>query len=135
MSIEPKELVIESNLDNLNLVENFIDELSSELHIKEDVYGNIIIAVTEAVNNGMSHGNKMDPSKHVKIKSKLLNPYLLSISVEDEGKGFDPTKVKDPTAQENLFNENGRGVFVMTHLAEEIKFLGKGNIIEMTFNV
>ena len=130
-----KKIEIASTLDELVNVESFLEELNTELKFKEDVYGNVMIAVTEAVNNGIFHGNKQNSAKRVKIASELLNPFLLSITVEDEGVGFDMNKIKDPTATENLLNENGRGIFVIKHLTDFFEYKGRGNILEMRFNI
>lgn len=128
-------LVIESRVEQLSLVEDFVEELRDTLNFKEDVYGNILVAVTEAANNGILHGNQNDAQKTVTIRSELVTPYCLQIVVADQGTGFDHTNRKDPTAPENLLSEHGRGVFVMEHLADNIEFLGNGNTVQMQFNI
>jgi len=130
-----KDLVISSDLDELTRVELYIDELNSEFNFREDVYGNILIAVTEAVNNAITHGNKQDPSKRVYIRSALLTPYLLSIKITDEGQGFDYNKDVDPTTEDNIMLESGRGLFVMRHLADALEYSDGGRSLEMRFNI
>ena len=130
-----KELVIKSNPDNIYKVEEFIEDVRDSLDFKDDVYGNVMVAITEAVNNCILHGNKGDASKNVTILCQAKNPYRLLISVEDEGPGFDPDKLPDPTAPENIENPGGRGVFLMRHLADEITFENEGRRVEMTFNI
>ena len=130
-----KELVIKSNPDNIYKVEEFIEDVRDSLDFKDDVYGNVMVAITEAVNNCILHGNKGDTSKNVTILCQAKNPYRLLISVEDEGPGFDPDKLPDPTAPENIENPGGRGVFLMRHLADEITFENEGRRVEMTFNI
>lgn len=142
MSIKPqaetrmrKELVIKSDPDNIYLVEEFIEEVRSELEFKDDVYGNVMIAITEAVNNSIVHGNDGDSTKSVTIQCEAKNPYRLIVAVEDEGKGFDPDALPDPTAPENLGNPGGRGVFLMRNLADGITFKNDGKRVEMSFNI
>jgi len=142
MSIKPqaetrmlKELVIKSDPDNIYLVEEFIEEVRSELEFKDDVYGNVMIAITEAVNNSIVHGNDGDSSKSVTIQCEAKNPYRLLVAVEDQGKGFNPDALPDPTAPENLGNPGGRGVFLMRNLADAIDFKNEGRRVEMSFNI
>jgi serine/threonine-protein kinase RsbW len=127
-----KQLKIESDITNLNMVENAIDSLTNEIGISQDSYGKVLIAVLEAVNNAIIHGNKADLKKTVEInfwvKKKDLN-----ISVTDEGKGFKPAEVPDPTKPENIEAINGRGIFLMSKLADEIAFNKRGNSVIMIF--
>ena len=84
------------------------------------------------MNDFRSTGNKLDKNKFVKIDISFIGG-VVQIIVEDEGGGFDPTDVPDPTLPENIELVNGRGVFLMSHLADEIKFNERGNIVTMTF--
>ena len=130
-----KELIIKSTPDNIYQVEEFIEDVRDELEFKDDVYGNVMVAITEAVNNSIIHGNKGDSSKDVIIQCQTSNPYRLVVSVEDQGSGFNPEDLPDPTAPENLANPGGRGVFLMRNLADEITFKNEGRRVEMTFNI
>ena len=130
-----KELVIKSDPDNIYLVEEFIEDVRDTLEFKDDVYGNVMVAITEAVNNSIVHGNQGDSSKSVKVICESKNPYLLLIAIEDEGSGFDADALPDPTAPENLANPGGRGVFLMRHLADDIQFANEGRRVEMSFNI
>jgi len=127
-----KQLKIESDISNLNMVENAIDSLTNEIGISQDNYGKVLVAVLEAVNNAIVHGNKADLKKTVEInfwvKKKDLN-----ISVTDEGKGFKPAAVPDPTKPENIEAINGRGIFLMSRLADGIAFNKRGNSVTMIF--
>jgi serine/threonine-protein kinase RsbW len=128
-----RELVIQSSLEEINAVEAFLEELNAIHQFKDDVFGNIMIATTEAVTNGIIHGNKNNPNLKVFIRSQLLKPYLLSITVQDQGPGFEPDSIKDPTAPENLLSEDGRGVFIIRHLTDSCEW--RGNVLEMRFNI
>ena len=129
-----KELVIKSDPANIYLVEEFIEEVRSDLNFKDDVYGNVMIAITEAVNNSIHHGNRGDISKHVRIRCES-RMYRVVVVIEDEGSGFDPDGLPDPTAPENLSNPGGRGVFLMRNLSDAIDFKNEGRRVEMTFNI
>lgn len=129
---EFESLVMASKLDNITLAESLVDLVCKELSVKEDFYGNILIAVTEAVNNAIKHGNLSDPTKEVKL-SVLDADNHLEIVVSDEGSGFDYTSLPDPTAPENIEKEHGRGIFLMSSLADEVEFENGGNTVRMTF--
>ena len=130
-----KELVIASIPDRIYQVEKFIEEIRDELEFKDDVYGNVMVAITEAVNNSIFHGNQGDENKKVFIRCEASKPYRLSVSVTDEGTGFDPEGLPDPTAPENIENIGGRGVFLMKHLADDITFEDDGRKVQMIFNI
>lgn len=130
-----RELIIHSDQKMIVQVEEFIEQMRDELHVKEDVYGNIVVAVTEAVNNSIIHGNRSDQAKTVKVDFISDSPYHLIIRVRDEGQGFDPMQLPDPTAPENIENPGGRGVFLMKCLSDEIEFKDYGRSVEMHFNI
>jgi serine/threonine-protein kinase RsbW len=125
-------LKIGSVISNLRIVEKAIDEVSAELGVKEDYYGKILVSTLEAVNNAITHGNKDDKEKLVEIEF-LFKRKELFISVEDEGQGFKPKEIPDPTKPENIENLTGRGVFLMSKLADSIAFNEKGNRVTMSF--
>lgn len=118
--------------ENVNLIEKMIDDLRDKLCITMDCYGNMLVAITEAVNNAIHHGNGLDPEKKVKISFKSEND-VFSFLVKDEGKGFDYYNLPDPTAPENLEKPTGRGIFLMKHLSDQIIFSDNGSTIEMHF--
>ena len=130
-----RELVIQSLPENIHKVEDLIEDIRDEFQFKDDVYGNVMIATTEAVNNSIIHGNKSDSNKTVTVRIVTTNPYRLKIEVEDEGSGFDYVNLKDPTAPENLENPGGRGVFLMSHLCDELNFANDGRKVELVFNI
>ncbi len=127
-----KRLKIESRQTSLRIVENAIDDATIELGISQDCYGKILVSALEAVNNAMLHGNKMDPEKIVRFEMDFSDEKL-KIKVADEGTGFRPQDVPDPTLPQNIESCNGRGVYLMCHLADEIKYSKKGNSVTMTF--
>jgi serine/threonine-protein kinase RsbW len=127
-----RKIKIESRVSNLRIVENTIDSVTSEIGMKEDNYGKILVSTLEAVNNAIMHGNGQDPEKYVDI-SIYYSKNELRVKVSDEGVGFKPDEVPDPTKPENIEDINGRGVFLMSRLADKIKYNKKGNSVTMTF--
>ncbi len=127
-----KRIVIKSEVKNLRIIEKAIDEVSSEMKFSEDNYGKIMVSAMEAVNNAIIHGNKSDSNKTVIVEIKHVRN-LLKICVEDEGPGFDPGLIPDPTKPENIEKLNGRGIFLMSRLTDKIEFNEKGNRVTMTF--
>ena len=129
-----KDLNFASDIGNLRLVEKAIDELSLELDLSDEVYGNVLVATMEATNNAIIHGNRSNPEKKVKIKMKLEDKELM-VHIEDQGEGFDHMNIPDPTAPENLEKINGRGIFLMERLSDEILYIEEGRIVELKFKL
>jgi serine/threonine-protein kinase RsbW len=127
-----KKLHIESKIANIRAIENEIDNITGVNGVNQENYGKILIATLEAVNYAIIHGNKSDASKFVDVEI-MLNNNTLIITVSDEGKGFRPKEVPDPTQPENIEAINGRGVFLMRKLADHIEFNKRGNSVKMTF--
>lgn len=127
-----KKIKIESKVMNLRIVEKTIDEVTNELGISQDSYGKILVSTMEGVNNAILHGNHSEPEKIVDIEIEFKGN-MLKIKITDEGIGFKPDEVPDPTVAENLELLNGRGIFLMSHLADKIKYTKKGNSVTMTF--
>jgi len=131
-----KSLTISSKPENVAAVEKFIDEMRNEINIGDDVYGNVLISMTEAANNAIIHGNKCDESKDVTITYELDDRGKnLTFVIKDQGPGFDYGHLPDPTDPENLEKTHGRGVFLMMQLADLVVFSDKGATIEMQFRV
>ena len=129
-----KNINIESRIENLIKVERLVDEISTQCKLSSEIYGNVLIATLEAANNAILHGNKLDEKKDVKIRFEW-NKKELSLIVTDQGPGFDPNSVPDPTAPENLEKVSGRGVFLMEKLSDEIKYTDNGRRVQLTFNL
>ena len=127
-----RKLHIESKIANIRSIETAIDDLTTEYNISQEQYGKILIATLEAVNNAIIHGNRSDKTKFVDIELEIKRNEL-TITVTDEGKGFRPMEIPDPTKPENIEAINVRGVFLMRRLADKIKFNKEGNSVKMTF--
>jgi serine/threonine-protein kinase RsbW len=125
---------IPSLIENIRVIESFIDNSKDEFDFEDDIYGNIMVAVTESVNNAIRHGNKFDKDKNVYLTLQVENNQL-SFEIEDEGPGFDYENLPDPTAPENLENPGGRGIFLMRNLCDEVNFLNEGKRVQLIFNI
>ncbi|MBX7183381.1 MAG: ATP-binding protein [Bacteroidia bacterium] len=124
-----------SKSENISLVEKLIDEVCAKYSVNEDHYGNILVAVTEAVNNALYHGNKLNPDKLVDISFVPKDPNTLVFTITDQGEGFDIAALPDPTNPENLEKISGRGVFLMKSLSDDITFNNDGRSVEMQFKL
>ena len=125
-------LKIPSLPDNIRIVESFIDNARDKFRFDEDIYGNIMIAVTESVNNAIIHGNKKNKEKNVDISLDVREDRLAFV-IKDEGAGFNHDSLPDPTSPEHLLEPGGRGIFLMQNLADEVHFHDKGSKIELVF--
>lgn len=123
---------IPSLSENIRIIESFIDNAKERFSLDDDIYGNIMIAVTESVNNAIKHGNRNDSKKSVSL-SLFLNENIIKFIIQDEGAGFDYSKLPDPTAPENIDKPGGRGIFLMKHLSDEVNFKENGSIVELCF--
>ncbi len=130
--MEAIKIQIPSLSENIRIIESFIDNARDKYHLTDDIYGNIMIAVTESVNNAIVHGNKADKSKNVEL-SLSLNDNQVTFTVEDEGDGFNYNDLPDPTAPENIEKPGGRGIFLMKNLCDEVTFLNEGKKVELCF--
>lgn len=126
--------VLPSDMESLLKVEEVVDKVCADYGIPEDAYGNVLIAVTEALNNAIIHGNGGVRQKNVELVVREdVNSVLFE--VKDEGAGFDYFNLPDPTAPENLEKPNGRGVFLMRSLADEVEFYDNGSRVELRFKL
>ena len=123
---------IPSLIENIQVIESFIDNAKEEFEINDDMYGNIMISVTECISNAIVHGNQRDSSKLVHLELQM-EPGLLRCSIEDEGNGFDFNQLPDPTDPENIEKVGGRGIFLMKHLSDEVKFEEGGKKTVLSF--
>tara|TARA_B100000809_G_C15127432_1_gene526858 strand:+ start:435 stop:854 length:420 start_codon:yes stop_codon:yes gene_type:complete len=123
-----------SNLESLSKIEIFIEDVCEQYELGEDHYGNILIALTEAVNNAITHGNKLDPEKKVGLVMEASENEV-SFIIKDEGVGFDFNNVPDPTLPENIEKLRGRGLYLMKALADEIEFEDNGSIVKLNFYI
>lgn len=114
-------LEIDSDPNNLITVEEFVNYFSKDLGLDEDKINGLLLSVTEATTNAIIHGNKGDKSKSVTINVSA-NEHSLTIIVRDQGGGFDPSRVPDPTHPDNLLKDSGRGLYLMRVYMDELYY-------------
>ena len=125
---------IPSIKENVSVVESFIENVGEKIRIEEAIYGNVLVSVTEAVNNAIVHGNKEDKNKKVRLALKQ-NKKSVRFIVEDEGMGFNHNTLPDPTNPKNLEKVKGRGIFLIKSLSDKTTFKQGGRVVEMLFKL
>jgi serine/threonine-protein kinase RsbW len=131
---ENQKLSISSRAENIILVERMVEDVCDLFNIDEDYFGNILISITEAVNNAIYHGNKANPDKKIDIYFKAY-PDHITFTIKDEGTGFNFNSLPDPTSAEMIDKPDGRGVFLMRNLADKITFEDNGSKAILEFKV
>jgi serine/threonine-protein kinase RsbW len=114
-------LEIESSPKNLITVEEFVNYFAVDLNVNKEKIPGLLLSVTEASTNAIIHANKGDETKLVTIDVTKQDNQLI-IRVKDQGKGFDPAKIPDPTETENLLKDSGRGIYLMRVYMDDLKF-------------
>jgi serine/threonine-protein kinase RsbW len=114
-------LTLRSTTKQIGRVETFVNKIGRFAHLDEIQMHKLMIAVTEAANNAIIHGNKQDKAKKVKLTCEVCFPWLV-VTVVDEGKGFNPKKVESPLRKKNLLKESGRGIFLMRTLMDKVDY-------------
>jgi serine/threonine-protein kinase RsbW len=129
-----KEISINSTEEEMYLVEQFVEQISDEYLLGDDYFGNLMVAVTEAVRNAVIHGNGGDPKKKVHIQLESGKNGLW-ITVMDEGAGFD---FEHYLAMDYISSPDmaaRRGLFLIRSLADDVRFQEKGRIIRLLFRI
>lgn len=127
-----KRYTFDSNIDSLAKVEQLIESLKEEHNIPEEIYGNILVATSEGMNNAIKHGNNFDADKNVDLLFELSdNQYVFTIS--DHGAGFDFNNIPDPTHPDNIEKVDGRGIFIMKSLSDDVEFEKEGSKVILKF--
>ena len=119
MTVETTELSLPSRIETVAAAAAAVAEFISRSGISDDAAFGIDMAVREAVTNAVLHGNRQDDNKTVDIVLKS-SPDAVEISVHDQGPGFNPEDVPDPTAKENILKTSGRGIFFMRTFMDEV---------------
>ncbi len=127
-------LSLSSMPENVSLVEPFVEKVRSRYPINDEQYFNILVVLTEAVNNSILHGNQADPQKRVNVRLRASHRSFTFV-VSDQGGGFDPAELLDPTAPEQVSIPNGRGVFLMQKLSDGLRFKDNGRRVNIRFKL
>ncbi len=114
-------LEIESDPNNLITVEEFVNYFAKDLGVNDERMNGLLLSVTEATTNAIIHGNKCDLSKKVFIDVFVEDNNII-IKVKDQGNGFDPANIPDPTEPQNLLKDSGRGVYLMKVYMDDLKY-------------
>ena len=121
MAEEKYHLEIESDPNNLITVEEFINYFAKDLGLDDDKLSALLLAVTEATTNAIIHANKSDRAKLVQITAEVIEGQLYVI-IKDQGPGFQPEEVPDPTDPENLLKDSGRGLYLMRVYMDDLRY-------------
>ena len=119
MTVETTELRLPSRIETVAAAAAAVAEFVSRSGVSDDAAFGIDMAVREAVTNAVVHGNSQDEGKVVNIVLKS-SPDAVEISVHDQGPGFNPNEVPDPTVEENILKTSGRGIFFMRSFMDEV---------------
>lgn len=129
-----QQIAFPAKAENIALAEKLIDEACVRHSVHESLYGNILIALTEAVNNAIHHGNRLDSTKQVTLSYSAQDDRIV-FTVSDQGPGFDHENLPDPTDPQNIEKPHGRGVFLMRALADEVVFSDHGSTAALAFSL
>lgn len=127
-------LTLDSHPKNIAEVEPYVTQVVQKYEINKELYGNMLITLTEAVSNAIIHGNSAKTSKKVKVSTQCSGTKIC-FSIQDEGAGFDPDVLPDPTAPENIMTPGGRGVFLMRQLSDAVTFSDNGRLVVLEFSL
>jgi serine/threonine-protein kinase RsbW len=133
-SDQPYQLSIPSSRQNIHLVEKFFHAVNDTFRLPEEKLHALLVSVTEAVNNGIIHGNKNDETKHVTLTCSMKGR-TLTVKVKDEGKGFKPEEIANPLHEDNLLRTGGRGVFLMKAFMQSVTYNKEGNEVTMVMKL
>lgn len=123
-----------ADINNVSIAEELVERICNSQGVSEDAFGNVLIAVTEAVNNAIIHGSNKDVSKEVTLSVYKSNEGL-EFEVADTGNGFDFNNLEDPTDPKNIEKPNGRGIFLMQNLADDVEYFVPGNKVRLEFKL
>jgi len=112
---------IPSDKSLLPALDEFIVGVAKEAGLSHEKFNNLSLSFSEAVSNSIIHGNKNDPDKRIRITVKVDNSKMIII-IKDQGKGFNPDSIQDPTKPENLLKESGRGIHIIKSFVDELKY-------------
>lgn len=129
-----RDLVISSDLANINKVRFFLDQIFVESGLDKGYFNRVLLGLSEAVNNSIVHGNKLNEDKRVYIHILVLDKHLF-IQIIDEGSGFEVDCINDPTCFENIKKEHGRGIFLIRQMADDIRYYDGGRKVMIKYNL
>lgn len=127
-------LTISSKLRNIEHVREFVREIFKESNLNMSSFNRVFLGISEAVSNAITHGNQLNPEKSVFIKLNLQGN-IFHVEVEDEGNGFNEIHLFDPTNTANIKCEHGRGIYILSKIADHLSFKENGRKIFIQFTI
>ena len=124
------QLTLRSIPQQVRRVEGFLQKVGEFAHLDEIQMHKLMVSVTEAANNAIIHGNKLDAGKKVKLTCEV-SPRWLVVTVSDQGRGFDLKKIRNPLEEKNLMRESGRGIFLMRTLMDKVEYVAEGGGVQV----
>ncbi len=129
-----RDLVISSQLINIDKVRCFLKEIFIESRLNMNCFNRVFLGISEVVNNSIVHGNRLDINKRVFIRF-FYSDHKLQVEVKDEGTGFFVDNLVDPTFSKNIKKEDGRGIFILHQIADEVEFLDGGSRVLIKYKL
>ncbi len=114
-------LVLGSRFEHIEIAERTLLDLVAQTGCENDEQYWIVTALREAIANAVRHGNREQPERKVRVDYSIEGR-TVTIRVQDEGEGFDPSEIPDPTREENLLRPSGRGIFYMQQFMSRVEF-------------
>jgi serine/threonine-protein kinase RsbW len=130
-----QKVILDSSLRDITALDALLSSVKEQYAIKDESFDVIWLVLHEAVTNAIRHGNRCDLSKKVRLSIEAREQRFLCFTVKDEGEGFDPTSIPDPTSPENIAEPNGRGVFLINKLADKVHYSHNGTVVEVCFDL
>lgn len=127
-------LHLPSDLACLSQIDDIIEGIKKRFEINDTIAHNLMMAFHEGITNAILHGNKLDPKKSVEITIEKIHTDL-SITISDEGDGFNPNQLPDPTDESNVMKSGGRGVFLIQKFADKVEYNEKGNTVNLIYHL
>ncbi len=125
MSRQIFRLNLKSTYEESEKIPDFVDDLQKKCKLDDEISGNLMLLLSEAVTNAIEHGNELNPNKTTEIIVEITDDEVVAM-VKDEGNGFQPSEQEDPLAEENLLKDGGRGVFLLKELSDEMEYQENG---------
>jgi serine/threonine-protein kinase RsbW len=128
-------LSLKSSRDEITKVDDLINQIVEQFNLSDDLHGTMAISVTEMVNNGIIHGNKLDIDKIVTLDIDI-NEEKIIFKIQDQGSGFKVEDIPDPLKEENLMKSSGRGVHIVNQMVQLVTFIKNeiGMLVTLEFS-
>lgn len=125
MSRQIFRLKLKSTYEESEKIPDFVDDIQNKCQLNDEISGDLMLLLSEAVTNAIEHGNELDPKKVAEIEVEVTEKEIIA-SVKDQGAGFEPSEQENPLKEENLLKDSGRGVFLLKELSDEMEYLDGG---------